>query len=124
MGGEFFFSFSKTSKESEVSVDPFESVSSEYKQPLPLKLVSPLKAMATQLPLGLLLPVMKDCLVENMTEDSFISSEVPIKHVLGACEADGDNTLEECDWFQLHFDETVECAFFLELYLLLKNLQK
>lgn len=103
-------------------MDPFEVVAPQYKQPLPLKLVSSLKVMAGQLPVARLLPIMKVCLLENMTEESFISPQVPIKHVLGVCEVDGDNTLEECEWFERHFDSSVECSYFLELYLLLKNL--
>eukprot|EP01126_Amoeba_proteus_P061778 TRINITY_DN8326_c0_g1_i7.p1 TRINITY_DN8326_c0_g1~~TRINITY_DN8326_c0_g1_i7.p1 ORF type:complete len:725 (-),score=162.17 TRINITY_DN8326_c0_g1_i7:105-2279(-) len=107
--------------EGQLETDPFQVVAARFCKPLTPKMTVELERHSTPLDLRMLLPIMKECLLQHLTEDSSIATVVPIKEVLDVCTTSTGDTLGDFSWFKNHFPESIECSYFLSSYTLLKK---
>eukprot|EP00455_Lapot_gusevi_P008910 TRINITY_DN1393_c0_g1_i11.p1 TRINITY_DN1393_c0_g1~~TRINITY_DN1393_c0_g1_i11.p1 ORF type:complete len:543 (+),score=276.56 TRINITY_DN1393_c0_g1_i11:197-1630(+) len=105
-----------------ITVDPFANVRPKYREPIDEKtaenLVNVVKS--NQLDLNILLPILKNFITSNLSED-LLSSQQPIKHVIGYLEAN-DTYLVDMPWFA-NFPEDLLMCNVVEVFNTLRNAQ-
>jgi hypothetical protein len=84
-------------------VDPFSQVRPKYRQPLDEKQTEDLRSVASQLKLDWLMPVLKEYIISQLTED-FQRDSDPIKAIVSyLVHEETDSYFSDMPWFEVHF---------------------
>lgn len=97
-----------------------EKVHHRYREPLPASVQDQLSSCHRKLNLELILPALRDLLVEQLCSPSWDAAASLKNYLIYTCTAED---LEESEWYQTFFPDSLTLAVALETYRFLHNLE-
>jgi hypothetical protein len=96
---------------------PLDNVHHKYREALPCELDEQLNKAAAELVLPILLPILRDFLLDQLVEGKW-DENASLKEWLGYC----DPEIPEADWYDDHFPDLLQLKHSLSTFQLLQSL--